>query len=436
MKSRASAIERYFEKSWTKRMPADKAAPMTLDETLKRRARRFILLTVFIYSAGFGIIMPGLPDLIQELARVDLAEATRIGAWIGAAYAIFQFLMGPMVGNLGDRFGRRPVFLFSLAAFGTDFLLMGLAPSVIWLFIGRAIAGGLGAVFGPANAAMADMSSPEERAASFGKVGAAFGFGFIMGPAIGGLLADYGTRLPFFVAAGLAFANCIYGYFVFPETLPVEKQRAFELKRANPFGALASLGKIPGILPIALVYFLWVSAINVYPASWSFFAPAQFGWDSKMVGFSLTMVGISMVVFQSFVIGRFVKRFGERRTAIIGMTMGVLGSLINAFLTNGAIALVLTAINGFSGMAMPSINALMSQRTPPNQQGELQGLNGSLSALALLLAQLSYNNVLAFFTDDNAPVHFSGAPFIVAATMGLCALSCLLIVTRKQASKS
>jgi MFS transporter, DHA1 family, tetracycline resistance protein len=277
---------------------------MITDPVLQKRARRFILLTVFIYSVGFGIIMPVLPDLIRELTNVSLSEATRIGAWIGAAYGIFQFLLGPLVGNLGDRFGRRPVFLVSLFGFGADFLLMGLAPSIIWLFIGRSIAGGFGAIFGPANAAMADMSAAEDRAASFGKVGAAFGFGFIMGPALGGLLAEYGTRLPFFVAGGLAFANGIYGYFVFPETMDAGQRRPFEWRRANPLGALASLGKIKGILPVAFVYFIWVCSINIYPASWAFFARAQFGWDSKMTGVSLTLVGVSMVVFQTFIIGR------------------------------------------------------------------------------------------------------------------------------------
>lgn len=214
---------------------------MITDPAIQKRARRFVLLTVFIYSIGFGIIMPVLPDLIRELTNVSLSEATRIGAWIGAAYGIFQFLLGPLMGNLGDRFGRRPVFLVSLFGFGADFLLMGLAPSIIWLFVGRSIAGGFGAIFGPANAAMADMSAAEDRAASFGKVGAAFGLGFIMGPALGGLLAEYGTRLPFFVAGGLAFANGIYGYFVFPETMGEERRRPFEWRRANPLGALASL---------------------------------------------------------------------------------------------------------------------------------------------------------------------------------------------------
>jgi DHA1 family tetracycline resistance protein-like MFS transporter len=404
---------------------------MFTDPVLQKRAKRFILLTVFIYSAGFGIIMPVLPDLIRELTHLSLSEATRMGAWIGAAYGVFQFLLGPMMGNLGDRFGRRPVFLFSLFGFGTDFLLMGLAPSVLWLFVGRSIAGGFGAIFGPANAAMADMSSAEDRAASFGKVGAAFGLGFIMGPALGGLLGEYGTRVPFFFAAGLAFANAIYGYFIFPETMAKDKQRAFEWRRANPFGALANLGKIKGILPIALIYFLWVCAINIYPATWSFFAPAQFGWDSKMVGISLTLVGVSMLLFQSLVIGRVVKRFGERTTAIIGMTFGFASFTITAFLTNGTIALLLNVLNGFSGMAMPAINAMMSQRTPQNQQGELQGLNGSMSALAILMAQLVYNNMLSTFTGKSAPIHFPGAPFLIAASLTILTLTLLILLSRR-----
>jgi DHA1 family tetracycline resistance protein-like MFS transporter len=404
---------------------------MIIDPASQKRAKRFILLTVFIYSAGFGIIMPVLPDLIRELTQLSLSEATRLGAWIGAAYGIFQFMMGPMMGNLGDRFGRRPVFLVSLFGFGIDFLLMGLAPSIIWLFVGRSIAGGFGAIFGPANAAMADMSSAEDRAASFGKVGAAFGLGFIIGPALGGFLGDYGTRLPFFVAAGLAFANGIYGYFVFPETMTKDRQRRFEWRRANPFGALANLGKIKGILPIAFIYFLWVCAINIYPASWSFFAPAQFGWDSKMVGISLTLVGVSMLLFQSLVIGKVVKRFGERKTAMIGMAFGVTSFTITAFLTNGTIALLLNVLNGFSGIAMPAINAMMSRRTPPNQQGELQGLNGSMSALAFLMAQLMYNNLLSTFTGASAPIYFPGAPFLVSASLGILTFSSLFLLSRR-----
>ena len=397
------------------------------DPKLKKRAVRFVLLTVFIYSAGFGIIMPVLPDLIRELSGATLSEATRIGAWIGAFYAIFQFLLGPLMGNLGDRFGRRPIFLLSLTGFGIDFILMGLAPSILWLFVGRSIAGGLGAIFGPANSAMADLSTEEDRAASFGKVGAAFGLGFILGPALGGFLAEWGTRIPFFVAAALALSNAAYGFFVFPETMPVANRRPMILSRANPVGALASLSKIKGILPIAIVYFLWVCAVNVYPACWSFFARAQYGWNGTMVGISLTLVGISMVVFQAIVIGKIVARFGERKTAIFGMCYGFTNYMMIAFIPSGNVVLSLVLINGLSGMAMPALNAMMSRRTPPQQQGELQGLNGSLSALSFLFAQLVYNNALSYFTSTTAPVQFAGAPFLIAAFVTIFALNVLLL---------
>jgi MFS transporter, DHA1 family, tetracycline resistance protein len=430
---------------------------MSIDLANKKRASRFVLLTVFIYSVGFGIIMPVVPDLIRELEGVSLSEAARYGAWIGAVYAAFQFLCGPLVGNLGDRFGRRPVFLVSLLAFGTDFLLMGLAPSIIWLFVGRGIAGGLGAIFGPANAAMADMSSAEDRAASFGKVGAAFGLGFIFGPALGGILgsaeaiqnlfgatlgltslaawlAEHSTRIPFFVAASLAFANALYGYFVFPETLPAKRRRSFSLARANPLGALSNLGKIKGILPVALIYFLWVIASNVYPASWSFFAQAQYRWGSGMVGFSLTIVGVALLICQSMIIGPTVKRFGERNTAYLGMTGGMLAYGFLAFLTNGTIALIFVFFGGIQAVAQPALNAMMSQRTPPDQQGELQGLNGSIAALGFFISQLAYNNVLAAFTAENAPMQFPGAVFVMAATMTLASIIGLALVSRRPAA--
>lgn len=405
---------------------------MVMDPALKRRATRFVLLTVLIYSMGFGIIMPVLPDLIKHLARVDAAEAARIGAWIGATYGLFQILLMPAVGNLGDRFGRRPIFLISLFAFGFDFLLMGLAPNIGWLFVGRAVAGGLGAVFGPANAAMADMSTPEERAASFGKVGAAFGLGFIFGPVIGGLLGDFGPRVPFYVAGLLAIANGIYGWIVFPETMPEEKRRPFEWKRANPLGAFASLGKIEGIVPVALIYFLWSIAGNVYPASWSFFAPIQYGWGSGMVGVSLGLVGISMAVFQALVIHRFITRFGERKTAYIGMISGITSYLIVAFVPFGGIILVLMLVNGFSGMVMPALNAMMSQRAPASQQGELQGLVGSLAAFSLMIGQFAYNYALAAFTEADAPIRFPGAPYLIAAMAGASALIALTMLRRRQ----
>jgi MFS transporter, DHA1 family, tetracycline resistance protein len=400
------------------------------DPKIKKRAVNFVLLTVLIYSMGFGIIMPALPSLIMELEGVDKSEAARIGAWIGSAYAIFQFLMGAVVGNFADRFGRRPVFLISLIAFGIDFILMGFAPSIIWLLIGRSIAGGLGAIFGPANAAMADLSTEENRAASFGKVGAAFGLGFIFGPAIGGFLAEYGTRLPFFVAGALAIANFIYGWFVFPETMKPEDKRPFEWRRANPLGALINLGRVRSVLPIAFIYFLWMCATQIYPASWTFFAPLQFGWSQKWVGISLSITGISMVLFQAFVIGKAVTRFGERMTAQMGMMIGTAGLLIYSQLTHPTFALFVPIFMGAQGMAMPALNAMMSRRVPPAQQGELQGFTGSLSALSFLFAQVTFNNVLAAYTAKDTAVYFPGAPFILAAIIAFTAFTALLLLPK------
>lgn len=394
----------------------------------RKSAMRFVLLTVFIYSVGFGIIMPVLPELIQELEGVSLSEATMIGGFISASYALFQFLMGPLVGNLGDRFGRRPVFLVSLLAFGIDFALMGFATSIIWLFIGRSIAGGLGAIFGPANAAMADMSSDEDRAKSFGLVGAAFGIGFIVGPALGGFLGDYGTRIPFFVAGGLAFLNFIYGWFAFPETMAPEEKRSFDWKRANPLGALLNLRKLPNLLGVAMIYFLWMLSSSIYPTSWSFFAPAQYGWDSKMVGLSLTCVGLSMALVQAFLIGRFVTAIGERKTAIFAIFVAIIICAIYVLIDTSWVAISLCLIVGIQGMAMPSINAMMSRRTPSNMQGELQGFNGSMAALAAMIAPLLYNGSLSYFTSDDAPFRFVGAPFAIAAFIGLIPLILLMII--------
>lgn len=408
---------------------------MTDQIKAQKRATIFILVAVFVSAAGFGIILPALPHLIRELESVSLADATRIGAWIGATYAIFQFLLGPLMGNLGDRFGRRPVFLISLFGFSVDFLLMGLAPDIIWLFIGRGIAGGLGAIFGPANAAMADISTAENRAASFGKVGAAFGLGFIAGPAVGGLLGDISTRLPFFVASAMAMAVFLFGYFVFPETMTADRRRKFLWRRSNPVGALVSLARHRVILPVAAIYFLWLTAVNIYPSAWAFFGPAQYGWDAKMVGISLSLTGISMVIIQSFVIGRVVARLGERRTAQLGIIYGILLFTGYSFFTSSMVALTLSLLSGFQGMAMPALNAMMSRRLPPDQQGELQGFNGSLAALSILIAQLCYNNLLSYFTDTGAPVHLPAAPFLLAILFAIAGLVALYFLPKAEKAK-
>ncbi|MFK8032330.1 MAG: MFS transporter [Gammaproteobacteria bacterium] len=405
-----------------------------MDVAAKRRATRFVLLTVFTYSAGFGIIMPVLPELIVELEGISLSEATLLGGFVAASYAVFQFLMGPLVGNLGDRYGRRPVFLLSLMGFAIDFVVMGFAQNIIWLFVGRSIAGALGAIFGPANAAMADMSSDVDRARGFGLVSAAFGVGFVIGPAVGGLLGGYGTRLPFFVAGGMAFVTFVYGFFVFEETMPEENKRRFSLKRANPLGALLSLKKIPSVLGIAVVYLLWITCSNVYPVSWAYFAPIQFGWDSRMVGISLTLVGISMAFAQTYLLSHLVSKFGERKAAFLAISVGLVGLMLFGFVRSGTFALFMCLFIGIQAMAMPCINALMSRRTPKDMQGELQGFNGSMAALSSLIAPLVYNTTLSFYTRESASVYFPGAAFMLAAILGVCAFIALLLVKPVAAS--
>ncbi len=400
----------------------------------KKNAKRFVILTVFAYSVGFGIIMPVLPQLIVELEQVSLSQAAYLGGWIAAVYAICQFLMGPLVGNLSDRFGRRPVFLLSLVGYGIDFLLMGLAPSVFWLFVGRGIAGGLGAVFGPANAVMADISSSSERAKSFGLVGAAFGIGFIVGPAIGGLLGEWGTRAPFFVSAALAFATFCYGWFAFPETMKATDRRPFSLRRANPLGALKSLRKYKDVFKISMVYFVWVICANIYPMTWGYFAPIQYHWDTRMVGLSLALVGVSMALVQFFILGRFINRFGERHTAMFGMFFGGSIMLFFSFNTSSTLSLIACVIMGLQSIVMPSVNAMMSRRIPADEQGELQGFNASLAALAALAAPLLYNNSLSYFTGANTPLFFPGAPFIIATLLVIVAIAALASSKPAQAS--
>ena len=391
----------------------------------KNSAKRFVILTVFAYSVGFGIIMPVLPQLIVELEQVSLSQAAHIGGWIAVVYAVCQFFMGPLVGNLSDRFGRRPVFLLSLLGYGIDFLLMGLAPSVFWLFVGRGIAGGLGAIFGPANAVMADISSKSDRAKSFGLVGAAFGIGFIVGPAIGGLLGEWGTRAPFFVSAALAFVVLFYGWFAFPETMNVKDRRRFSLARSNPLGAFKSLGQFKGVLRISMVYFIWVICANIYPMTWGYFAPIQYGWDTRMVGLSLALVGISMALVQFFILGHCLNRFGERITALLGMLFGGAIMAFYSVNTSPSLALMACIIVGLQSMVLPSINAMMSRRIPTDTQGELQGFNASLAALAALAAPLLYNNSLAYFTRPDTSVFFAGAPFIIAIILVIVAFTVL-----------
>lgn len=399
-----------------------------------RSAARFVFLVVLIDAIGLGIIMPVLPQIVMTLGHVGLSEATRIGGWLGMVYAAVQFVTGPLIGNLADRFGRRPVLLGSLGGFAVDYALMGFAPSLGWLFLGRILAGLFGASYGAAGAAMADISAPEDRARHFGMIGAAFGIGFVVGPAIGGLLGEISARAPFHAAALLAAGNLLFGLIAFPETLAPDKRRPFDWMRANPLGALLSLRRRRGLLPLTLANFWWALAMMIYPTTWSFYAIAAFGWSPGRIGLSLALVGGLMALNQIFLVGRVVARFGERRAAQIGIFAAMLGFLAFAFIRIDWLVFPILFISSLQSLVMPSMSGMMSQRMPADAQGELQGFMGSLQAIAAIIAPAIYAPALAWFTRDGASWRFPGIAFLLATAAAIVALSILAMIRRASAA--
>jgi DHA1 family tetracycline resistance protein-like MFS transporter len=384
------------------------------------RAIYIVFATVLIDTIGFGIIIPVMPELLRQLTGSDLSGAV---AWHGVLYFSFsvaQFLCAPVLGNLSDRYGRRPVILCALLAFGIDYLIMGFANRIGWLFLGRIVAGIAGASYTPAYACIADISAPERRAANFGLIGAAFGAGFIIGPAIGGLLGSFGPRAPFFVAGGLALLNASCAWFLLPETLAPESRRSFQWSRANPLGALLHVRKVPVLVGLLAVHFTWQLAMQVYPSTWSFFTMLRFGWSTAAVGASLAFVGVIMIITQGGLTRVLIPRFGgERPSALIGMLCGSASFLVYAFATQGW--MMYTGMLGWflAGLAYPSLNALMSQQVPPNAQGELQGAAASLASLSSIVGPPLLTQILSLFAGDSAPVYFPGAAFFMAAILGV-----------------
>jgi len=391
----------------------------------------FILTVILIDSIGFGIVLPVVPGIVMKLGHVDLPTATRIGGWLGVVYAAVQFLSGPLVGNLGDRFGRRPVLLGALGGFTIDYLLLGFAPSLGWLFAGRALAGLFGASFGPAGAALADVSAPHERARYFGMMGAAFGIGFVVGPALGGLLGEIGPRAPFYAAAALTFANFLFGAFVFRETLAPENRRPFDWARANPVGAFRALSKLHGVIPLLTAAFFWILAANIYPTLWSYYAMAAFGWTPGIIGASLAMVGSMMAISQVLIVGRVVKALGERRATAVGIIAAMFGFLAYTMVHSTVLAFAVLGVQLITACAMPALNGLISRNVPANAQGELQGFSGSMQAIASIIAPAIYAPVLAYFTGPTAPFRFVGASFVIAILFALVALAILLLGHRQ-----
>ena len=388
----------------------------------------FIFITTVLDSMGIGIIMPVMPDLLQEVGNFNLSDAARWGGWLTVVFAINQFLFAPTLGGLSDAYGRRPVLLLSLFVMTIDYLVLVFAQSMWLLFAARVVGGITAATQSTASAYMADISSDEDKAKNFGLLGAAFGVGFILGPLVGGLLAEFGSRAPFLAAAALAFANMLFGYFVLPETITPELRRPFDWQRANPFGAFRQMQKLPGLLPLLSVFLLLSIAFFVYPAIWAYFGRAQFSWDAGMVGLTLACYGLGVVIIQGGLIRPILKHLGETTTAVTGMCIHLLSFLAYPFMTQTWHVFAFLPISVFSALAMPALQGIMSNSVPRNAQGELQGAMSSLTALATIISPLVMTQVFSFFTDDSAPVYLPSAPFLLSAVAVVVAIS----IMRKQ----
>jgi MFS transporter, DHA1 family, tetracycline resistance protein len=400
---------------------------------VSRHAVTFVLITVFLDMVGFGIIIPVLPSLIRDVGEVSLSEASLIGGWMFFAFSITQFAFSPLMGNLSDRFGRRPLLLLAIAGLGLDYLMQALAPSILWLFIGRAVAGLCGSSWVIANAYIADVTAPEERARAFGIMGAAFGVGFIVGPAVGGLLGEFGPRVPFYVAGALSGLNLIYGWFVLPETLPPEKRRSFEWRRANPFGAFKVFRTYRGVLPMCAVLFVYFFATSVYPAIWPFWGMAKFGWSEAMVGLTLAVFGLVMAGFQGGLTGPAVARFGERRVVIIGLVSAVIAATGYGLAGSLAVVVVLMVIHGPEGFIQPMLTALMSKAVPDDAQGELQGGLSAITNIAMLLGTVFFAQVFGRFMREDAAVQSPDIGFFIAGGVLAVALVIFLALVRRDA---
>ena len=396
----------------------------------QKRALVIVLSALLIDTIGFGIVIPVMPDLIVGLTHTTLGEAARLSGWLLGVFAAMQFLFGPVMGGLGDRFGRRPVILLCMLAFGLDYLVMGLAPTYGWLFVSRAIAGIAGATFVPASAYIADITPPERRAQNYGLMGAAFGLGFTLGPAIGGLLGGFGPRAPFFVAAGLALINAIAGYFLLPESLAADRRRPFQIARANPFGTFASIAKHRGALPLFAAWFLWMLAHQSYPSTWAFFTKLKFGWSDHAVGASLSYAGLTMALAQAFVTRRLIPAIGERRAILLGLSIGLIGFLGNALVPQGWLIYVVLTYACLQGLVFPSMNATLSRAVAADAQGELQGGVASLVSVSAIVGPPLLTNVLAVFTRDGARVQFPGAAFVLAACFTLGSIAIVTLFAR------
>lgn len=390
----------------------------------RQAAVGFIFITLFLDVMGWGLIIPVLPTLVSSLKGVPINEASSYGAVLLFGYAFSQFLFAPVLGNLSDQFGRRPVLLLSLFGFSVNYLLLAWAPSFFWLIVGRIVAGVAGSSVSTAGAYIADVSTEETRAKNYGMVGAAFGLGFIIGPAVGGVVASLGVRAPFYAAAGLCLLNGLYGYFILPESLSPENRRSFNWKRANPFGALKVFQSHPTVARLAIVYFLIYLGAQAVQSTWSYFTMYRFGWNEKIVGLSLAVVGLLVAIVQSVLTRVVNPKIGNEKSIYIGLSFYSIGLFAFAFASMGWMMFVFLIPYCLGGLAGPSLQSKLASLLPANVQGELQGALTSLMSLTAILGPLIMNNLFAYFTRPDSTIHFPGIAFFIGS---LAMLSSLII---------
>ena len=383
----------------------------------RRAAFVFIFITVLLDMLALGLIMPVLPKLIASFAGNDTADAARIFGLFATSWALMQFIFAPLLGALSDRFGRRPVVLLSNFGLAIDYILMAFAPSLVWLFIGRLMSGATAASISTSFAYLADITPAEKRAAAFGKVGAAFGAGFIIGPAAGGLLGQIDLHLPFWVAACLGLANTLYGFFVLPESLPPERRAAFSWRRANPVGALSLLVTRPGLLGLAAVNFGTQIAHTVLPSVYVLYAGYRYGWNELAIGLSLAFVGLASVLTRWFIVGPAVVRLGERNAIMLGFTAGIAGFLIIALVPDGLWAMICIVPLALWSIADPALQGMMTRLVGQDEQGRLQGANVSVQSIAQLIGPFLFTLTFASFIGTSSPWTMPGAPFLLAAVL-------------------
>lgn len=391
---------------------------MTIPKTEKRPAAlSFIFITLLIDVIGMAIIIPVFPKLIEKLIDGNISDASKISGLLLVGYAVMQFLCAPLVGNLSDKYGRRPVLLFSLLGFGIDYLFLAFAPTIGWLFLGRIIAGITGASFTTASAYIADVSSPEKRAQNFGMIGVAFGLGFILGPVIGGILGKMDTHYPFYAAAALALLNAAYGFFILPESLPKEHRRELDWKRCNPLGSLLQLKKYPSVINLSVCLFIVYFAGHAVQSVWTFYTMQKFNWNEDVVGYSLGFIGLMIAIVQGGLIRVAIPKLGQERSIWIGLMLYAVGMVLFGLANKGWMMFAYMVPYALGGIAGPALQGIMTNQVPPNEQGELQGGLTSLMSLSSIFGPWFMTYIFYYFTNANAPVHLPGAPYFVGAAL-------------------